>query len=148
MELEYCKNSQLTNKSSNEGGSPKKGVEISRLRGGESSDDDSDGDADDNDGGAVSEEEYSDEEEYTMLVGEPYCVLCEYTVHCIHHTLSLPSPHFSSPLLHSLLHSLSLSLSLYTHTHTHTHTHSLEHCVTMYPTLCGHLSVKVFSFVV
>ena len=66
VELDYYKNSI---KSTNEGGttSPKKAVEITRPSGG-SSDDDSDGDTDVNDGGAVSEEEYSDEEEYCMLV--------------------------------------------------------------------------------
>ena len=45
---------------------PKKPIEIVRPSGCGS--DDSDCDTDDNDGGAVSEEEYSDEEEYCMLV--------------------------------------------------------------------------------
>ena len=70
VELEYYKNSQLT-KSNNEGSnpSPKKRVETDRPNGcGAGSDDDSDGDTDGNDGGAVSEEDYSDEDEYCMLV--------------------------------------------------------------------------------
>ena len=70
VEQDYYKNSI---KSTNNGGTtcPKKPIEITCLSGcGKegSSDDDSDGDTDVNDGGAVSEEEYSDEEEYCMLV--------------------------------------------------------------------------------
>lgn len=71
VEQEYYRNTQPA-KSTNERGNPtpKKGVEISPHPRGcvESSDDDSDADADGNDGDAVSEEEYSDEEEYCMLV--------------------------------------------------------------------------------
>ena len=72
VEQDYYKNSI---NSTNEGGttSPKKPIEIARPSGcggggAGSGDDDSDGDTDANDGGAVSEEEYSDEEEYCMLV--------------------------------------------------------------------------------
>ena len=73
IELDYYRTSI---KSTKEGGtsSPKKSIEIvrpSRCGGYEDSgDDDSDGDADGNDGGAVSEEEYSDEEEYCMMVSK------------------------------------------------------------------------------
>ena len=73
VEQDYYKNSI---KSTNDGGttSPKKAIEVVRPSGcgnsggGGGSGDDSDGDTDVNDGGAVSEEDYSDEEEYCMLV--------------------------------------------------------------------------------
>lgn len=69
VEQDYYKNSLLA-KSNNEGGtsSPRKGAEAVAV-----SDDDSDGDDvdDGNDAGAVSDEEYSDEEEYCMLVSQP-----------------------------------------------------------------------------
>lgn len=73
VEQDYYKNSI---KSTNDGGttSPKKTIEVVRSSGcgngggGGGSGDNSDGDTDVNDGGAVSEEDYSDEEEYCMLV--------------------------------------------------------------------------------
>ncbi len=118
VELDYYRTSI---KSTNKGGttSPvKKPIETIRPRSrcangdGSGDGDDSDGDTDGtgNDGGAVSEEEYSDEEEYCMLVNKK-----------IQKLFMLVLDNSFSSL------SLSLPISI-----------SLEQCVTVSLTLCGH----------